>query len=232
MALLEPFNVAFPVDFRSGGDTTKDAFGKHIQEIERIYGIINAVNADKLSAEDIADKLGKIEVLNDDLQDHINSVKPHPNYKPTFNDITGDLDASRVKGQLPIRVFREGDAFFEDLNSTTLIIPSDITSKNLSKNGYVKFNDSLIIQWGSTTPLLSNPEETAIFTLTFEKTFNTLFTVYTQMCTNKGAWDNENRDIVVRIMRMTNTGFTYFYDYTNAYANAEGMYINYLAIGV
>ena len=231
MALLEPFNVAFPVDFRSGGDTTKDAFGKHIQEIERIYGIINAVNADKLSAEDIADKLGKIEVLNDDLQDHIDSEKPHPNYKPTFNDITGDLDASRVKGQLPIRAFREGEFFIEDPDKTTLIIPSEITSKKLLQNGYIEISGLFQMQWGTTTPLGANTEETARYTITFPNKFNTLFAVFTQMCTNKGTWDNENRDIVVRIIKSTNTGFTFFYDYTNPGANAEGMFISYLAIG-
>ena len=32
---LGPFNVGYPVDFRTGGDTTRDAFGKHIQEIMR-----------------------------------------------------------------------------------------------------------------------------------------------------------------------------------------------------
>ena len=37
MGLLGPFNVNYPVIFRSGGDTTRVAFGKHIQEIERIY---------------------------------------------------------------------------------------------------------------------------------------------------------------------------------------------------
>ena len=50
------YNVAYPVNFYSGGDTTKEAFGKHIQEIQRIYGIINALNADKVSADEVTTK--------------------------------------------------------------------------------------------------------------------------------------------------------------------------------
>ena len=30
MALLGPFDVEFPVNFRTGGDTTSKAFSKHI----------------------------------------------------------------------------------------------------------------------------------------------------------------------------------------------------------
>ena len=44
------FKVGYPVDFRSGGDTTQQAFGKHIQEIVKIYGDLNALNAESLSS--------------------------------------------------------------------------------------------------------------------------------------------------------------------------------------
>ena len=82
MALLGPFSVGYPVIFRSGGDTTRNAFGKHIQEIERIYGILNALDAGKISA--------------DDLQGKLDGFKP----TVSFNDITGYLDMSRITGNL------------------------------------------------------------------------------------------------------------------------------------
>ena len=51
--LGSPWHEKFPVAFRSGGDTTRDAFGKHINEIKRIYELLNALDSGKLSAGDI-----------------------------------------------------------------------------------------------------------------------------------------------------------------------------------
>lgn len=88
MAILGPFKPIYPVDFRSGGDTTTAAFGKHIQEIERIYGIINSLDADKISASEITDK----------LNEHINSSAPHPNL--ALSSLLGNLDIARITGNL------------------------------------------------------------------------------------------------------------------------------------
>ena len=43
----------FPVNFVSHGDTVRAAFGKHIQEIERIYGLLSGLGAAKIEAEDL-----------------------------------------------------------------------------------------------------------------------------------------------------------------------------------
>lgn len=61
--LLGPWNVAFPVRFRSGGDTTSQAFGKHIQEIERIYGLLNALDVAKIGNEELTELLINIQNL-------------------------------------------------------------------------------------------------------------------------------------------------------------------------
>ena len=84
-----PFEVAYPVKFYSEGDTTKDAFGKHIQEIERIYGLLNALNADKLS----------VDVFNNIHNAHVNSSNPHPNLD--LGNTKGSLATSRLSGNLP-----------------------------------------------------------------------------------------------------------------------------------
>lgn len=152
MALVGPFSVGYPVDFKSGGDTTRDAFGKHIQEIERIYGYLNALDAGKVSASDVSGLSGSINSLNTALANHINNSNPHPNYKPSvdwsdligtkpnladFNGslpmsrITGNIDASRINN-LPTGGGNEGDG---------------ITESKLEPNGYVKFKNGFICQW-------------------------------------------------------------------------------------
>ena len=39
------YEIGYPVDFRSNGDTTKEAFSKHINEIKRIYSYLNDLEA-------------------------------------------------------------------------------------------------------------------------------------------------------------------------------------------
>ena len=145
VTLIGPFKIGFPVAFRSGGDTTRDAFGKHIEEIKRIYGYLNALDSGKLSAGDIDGTLG---AYDSKLQEHIDSTNPHPNWNPSFDDITGDLDASRVHGNLTNATI---DA--DKVNNLESLLPSDkgdgITKKSLVGDGYVEFNNGLIIQWGT-----------------------------------------------------------------------------------
>lgn len=59
-----PVGVQYPVKFYSGGDTTRDAFGKHIQEIERIYGLLNGLDAAKVSASDVSNLTNLVNSLN------------------------------------------------------------------------------------------------------------------------------------------------------------------------
>ncbi len=191
MAILGPFSVTFPVDFRSGGDTTKAAFGKHIQEIESIYGIINALNADKISGNDFTNKLAQ----------HVNSTAPHPNL--ALSSLSGNLDMSRINGNLALdrttgnlpfsRVTGNIDgsritgnltgAKINKDNVTGLgdyirsLIPdtgSGITSSTVSANGYAKFSNNLMIQWGTYTSIgpdtggtATSAEETISFPASF-----------------------------------------------------------------
>ena len=164
-----PYDVGFPVNFYSGGDTTKDAFNKHIQEIKRIYGIINAINADKISAQEVTDKLNA----------HINSSNPHPNLDLSntkgelpFSRVSGSLDLSRTTGNL------DGSRISGTLSSSVIPMLSTskisgledfvksksggITDKNISKKGYVEFDNGLIMQWGN-----AFTEDTVFFPVTF-----------------------------------------------------------------
>ena len=159
--MADIFDVAFPVNFVANGDTTKDAFGKHIQEIARIYGLLNALNTGKVSSSEV----------NNILKNHIDSTNPHPNYKPSlsFSDISGNLNINRVEGNLPVsRLSGNYPASSVSGSLTNATIPSGnvtglddkvksltdglgIKESTLSKDGYVKFGNGLMIEWGTTT---------------------------------------------------------------------------------
>ena len=68
MAILEEkYSPKFPIDFRYGGDTRQEAFGKLIREIEAIYGVLNYLNASKTTQQDVlsslSDTLKNVKVL-------------------------------------------------------------------------------------------------------------------------------------------------------------------------
>ena len=167
-----PYSVAFPVDFTSRGDTTRDAFRKHMDEITRIYGILTGIDADTLDTQTVSDM----------LQRHIDSTNPHPNYtpsvswsnvtnKPGLGDLSGSIDGSRISGTIAASKVSGAltGATIASGNVTGLeafvkaLIPDSggngdgITEKSLGETGYVKFANGLILQWGKVTLTLSDP---------------------------------------------------------------------------
>ena len=233
---LGPFSVKFPVDFRSGGDTTNQAFHKHMQEIIRIYDCLNALNADKLSASDLGSSLGDIGT---NLTNHINSTNPHPYWKPSlsFSDITGTLDASKVVGKLSNATIDASKVNGLDTAISSKIPESKgegITAGNLEENGYVKFNNGLIIQWGRVRLTKADFDSTGEVprTVTFPIPFTLacfMVTVGTQVYTN----DNVHAEIVAQSRDVTNIGFNFLCQ--NFYGSAsnvwDSMYCNYIATG-
>ena len=225
-----PVGVGYPVDFRSGGDTTRDAFGKHIQEIERIYGMLNALDAGKVGASDVSGSIGSV---NSSLTAHINSSTPHPNWKPSvsWNDLTnkpslsalsGNLDASRISGL------------------TSLIdgrIPASggdgITSGSLGDNGYVKFKNGLIIQWGKTANQFSYVAPNATTTHKFSALEfpEECFVVVCQPCMD-GTTGNA-LETMAHVVSYDKTGFKFIH---SKFANSDGggpraWFLRYIAIG-
>ena len=104
------YEPGYPVNFYAGGDTTREAFSKHIQEILKIYGILNALQSTKADStavtkaiEDaktlLTDKIATTKTeLTTALTNHINSTDPHPNLQLTT--LKGNLPASRLSGTL------------------------------------------------------------------------------------------------------------------------------------
>ena len=118
--LLGPWNVQYPINFVANGDTVHEGFNKHIQEIARIYGLLNALDAGKADTSDLTalkDSLlaaigalsgGPVpDIFMSDLINHINSDNPHPNLLLT--NTKGKLPVARVDGLIP---YLEADAGF------------------------------------------------------------------------------------------------------------------------
>ena len=230
MSLLGPFSVGYPVAFRSGGDTTREAFGKHIQEIERIYGILNALDAGKMSSGDMAGSLDA----------HINSSNPHPNWKPSisFSDIAGNIDASKISGSLANATIPAGNVIG---NLSQATIDSDrvnglqnfvnnlisaagagsggggsgdgIVMSRLSKKGYAKFNNGLIVNWNSTTAEQMTADAGGYLRESFAQPFSSSCFC---LCSN-----------VLLVYSSLNTS-----SFTMPAANTAGLNISYIALGI
>lgn len=244
MALIGPFSKGFAVNFKSGGDTTKDAFHKHIQEIDRIYGYLNALDAGKVSADDVNKGIGD---LNTALTKHINSTSPHPNWKPSFSykdltdkpsleDLSGTLSASKVSGKLTNATIDAGN-----VNGLSGVIDGrlpassgdGITASSLADNGYVKFKNGLIIQWGRKSLSRANYSEnpnSVTFPMAFtEKCY--MVTAGTEAVVDDSKTNEV--DTMIQIKSITKTGFKFMAQefYKGSYQGWDYIYCNYIAIG-
>lgn len=137
--------VLFPVDFRPGGDTTRDAFHKHIQEIARIYGQISDLDSHKMDSD----------TLTNSLNEHIQDSNPHPNYKPSIpiGNVTGNIPASRVVGALTQATIDKSrvtglETYVQGLIPEIPETGDGITDSKISERGSITFKNGLIIQWG------------------------------------------------------------------------------------
>ena len=230
--LLGPFEVEFPVKFYSGGDTTRDAFSKHIQEIKRIYGILNALDSGKASSLAIAKA----------ILDHVNSNNPHPNWKPSmnFSDISGNLDANRVYGLLSNATINASKVIGLEalINNKVPDISGLINDlKDLKyeepkiegKNGYMKLPNGMIIQWGVST----DASKTGNYTgrITFNSEFPTACVSVTG-CTylNDGASDGKSYPLEYNFFHINTWDKTGF-GYATATDTVGMRYITYQAIG-
>ena len=237
-----PYSAAFPVDFTSKGDTTRDAFRKHMDEITRIYGILTGLDADTMDADAISG------VANGLLQTHINSTTPHPNYKPSWSDIlnkpslgdlSGTLSASRVVGNLTGATIDYGR-----VNGLSAFMDGKISAKDsikegsLSQNGYISFANNLTLQWGKETltadEFATNREVPRL--INFPKSFSTsCFTVIAG--TGIKVEDSSlvrDCDVIIQVQNITTTGFYYITQlfYESTYHGAEEIRCHYIAIGV
>lgn len=159
---MERFEITYPIDFRSGGDTTSQAIGKHREEIKKIYGHLNLLDSESLSGDEIKNIVSGI----------TNNL--------TFENIKGTLDGSRITGTLTNAKVPAANVYGKLTNATIdagkvdglkgyvddavkKLIPDDrgdgITSDNLNQNGYVEFGNGFMIQWGVTDEITGSDEK-------------------------------------------------------------------------
>ena len=230
-----PYSAAFPVNFTSSGDTTRDAFKKHMDEITRIYGILTDFDKDIASTEGITGELTR----------HINSTNPHPNYKPSvswsdvnnkpgLDDLSGTLTASKVRGSLTGATIATGnvtglEAF---VNGKIPASKGDgITESTLGETGYVKFANDLLIQWGKTEYLYAyvhpSTENEAAFTKEFA---SACYGVIAQVCHNG---TDTALGAMTTVTEINRKGFKYIHE--KFHGSSEGgqnpWYLRYIAIG-
>ena len=242
MAILGPFKPIYPVDFRSSGDTTTAAFGKHIQEIERIYGIINSLDADKISASEITDK----------LNEHINSSAPHPNL--ALSSLLGDLDIARITGNLAAsRV--SGTLSNANIN-TDKVNNLETYVKNLISSGMQKgtfvcnaygtytqgyatfkaFNTVWQICFGR-HPIDDygnvDQNERTIRTISYLNPFSVHTSIVVLTLADNDTAVGQHKNWVPMLNVQYNTGFTYHIEHPAAQTDtsASNMEISYIAIG-
>lgn len=232
----EKYKPAYPVNFSAkNGDTTSQAFAKHINEIVRIYGLLAGIDASTIDA-------GAVNTL---LQNHINSTNPHPNWvlkplwsnvqnKPTipsslsnlsgtlpFSKITGDIPAARVVGDLV------NATISADKVTNLSSVVSGITNGSVGANGWVRFGNGLVVQWGKAK--ITQHTET-LHSVTFPGHFGSscfLVVAGTEVVSNNIAY----ADRVVQVCNITQSGFQCI-----AQIVAEGddwteIYCSYIAIG-
>lgn len=232
---IGPFEVGYPVDFRSGGDTVKETFSKHIQEIQRIYGYLNALNVDKLSASEYDASA---------LPSHISSTNPHPNWLIDLaSQVTGLLPAAKVSGLLSNANINTGNvnglnAFVQGLINAS--IPSvgefacNLYDEGTWCNGYADFNIGLqirfgrhlITDYGSTTA-----NETTLRSHNFARRFTTHCSCMVVALADNDNTVATNKNWAPMIHVHSATGFDYHIEAMENNQSVTNMEISYIAIG-
>lgn len=232
---LGPWDVGFPVRFRANGDTVHDAFYKHIQEIERIYGLLNALDSNKLDWSD--------------MQSHINSPNPHPNLTIDGSKITGTIDASKIRGLLTNATISIDNVIgnipasrvygllenatidsshvngLSDMLKKVTEGAQPIEDESGAANGYVKFKGGFMIQWGTTADMTDKDEEK--HTQSFPTPFSSAcYSVTISM----GVDDINSVDFVTQVLSWTNSDFTYCRN-SFPYSSSGVSRLHFIAVG-
>ena len=139
------YSKSYPVLFESGGDTVRDAFSKHIQEFEAVYGILNELADKDLSDEELSVlKTGDIEM----------------------SRVKGYMDGSRITGVLSGATIPGGNVtgLLEEIAKILPKASGDgITESSFASPGYVKFANGIIVQWGNSGAVFGESAEALFF---------------------------------------------------------------------
>lgn len=254
--VIGPWTPNYPVDFKSNGDTTRAAFGKHIQEIERIYGLLSGLGAAKIEAEDLtaamtanknewttaiaAEKSARESAIAAEKSARESAIAAEVTARSngdvalgrridglTFGNIGGTLGMDRTTGNLDAsRINGLGD----------VIRQNTVAEGEVSANGYAKFGNGLMIQWGKWTFEVDHSKE-YIKTRNFPRPFPTqCFQVV--LTTNVRLYEElENKDysgVDAGVLTLTwnkNSCRTIFNAFSIEMNDIKEVYASFLAIG-
>lgn len=256
--VIGPWTPNYPVDFNSNGDTTRAAFGKHIQEIERIYGLLSGLGASKIEAEDLtaamtanrnewataiaAEKSARESAIaaeatarsNEDiaLGRRIDGL--------TFGDIGGTLGLDRTTGNLPSsRIVGNLDA--SRINGLMELIRNSVGGVNdatIDDNGYIKFGNGLIIQWGewafSTDENMERITKKIFYTSFPNKCFSVTLSPKLKMKNESETIDYDRADIGFAAIDWTNSRcrvLPLHFTGSGYLDNIEEIHVTYIAFG-
>ena len=216
--LLGPWDVQYPVNFYENGDTVTQAFEKHIEEIVRIYGLLNALDAGKVTVEDFnaamaAERQARIDADNAEAAARANADTAIWNKINglTFGDIKGSLGTDRING-LADAIKNSGGG---------------VTDSSTGQNGYIKFANGMMLQWGRTPEVTDGggPFDTS-FPMPFP---NSCMAVASSLCIPEEHW-SINANIFIQIFEIRKNGFKYFFQ-SAEFAQGSHFYVSYIAIG-
>ena len=162
------YSMKYPVDFRSGGDSVKEAFGKHIEEFRTVYGALNELAGNDLTAAEKEElKTGSI-----------NGSRIIGAIAGTISgeNITGSVSGSKITGSITGATIHASkvtglDEYIDERQSESGAGSENygITESQKSANGYMKFGNGLTVQWGSA----DSPANVSNQAITFPKAFTT-----------------------------------------------------------
>lgn len=150
------YSPKYPVNCNAGGHTVKEAFGKYNAEVTAIYGILNELKGNDLTPSEI-DSLKYGSVAGSRITGSIDGSHITGTVAGFINGqhVTGNISGNQIIGtivnaQIPSGNVTGLEAFVKGLMpSQSSETGGGITSSSLGTNGYVKFGNGFMVQWGS-----------------------------------------------------------------------------------
>lgn len=230
--LLGPWSVQYPINFVANGDTVHQGFYKHIQEITRIYGLLNALDSGKVTTSDLTAALANY-VTTTTFNSHVNSASPHPNLTLGVDKITGNWPLSRVSGSLAA-----GNMDIAGLKTSLKPwIENLVGGGSASGNGYFTLPNGLMFQWGSRNLTIADGNE-EIYQLNFHvafpnECFSVMVTPQIKIKDEQLGVNYMSANCSVALNSFTKTYFRALFQVFETYSlqEVQSFTVRYLAIG-
>ena len=169
------YSAKYPVNCNAGGDTVKGAFGKYNAEITAIYGILNELKSNDLTPSEI-EQLKNGSINGSRITGNIDGSHVTGTVAGYIDGshVTGNISGNQIIGTIVNASIPSGKVTgLEDFVNDIIDGHGGgggnygITSSSLSTNGYVKFGNGFMLQWGSHLQTVSISEYDITFPTSF-----------------------------------------------------------------